>query len=95
MSSKEDVTFASFTSAGLDNKFIGAASVAEEGVVNGPLQGNTAVYVYTVSNRTEGAFFTEDDAKNREQQMSYRNLQMLLPVMMDAADVKDNTARFY
>ena len=95
VSSKEDVTFASFTAAGLDNKFIGAASVAEEGVVNGPLQGNTAVYVYTVSNRTEGAFFTEDDAKNREQQMSYRNLQMLLPVMMDAADVKDNTARFY
>ena len=95
VSSKEDVTFASFTSAGLDNKFIGAASVAEVGALNGPLQGNTGVYVYTVTDRSEGAFFTEDDAALREQQMSYSALQMLLPVMMDEAEVKDNTARFY
>ena len=95
VSTKEDVTFASFTSAGLDNKFIGAASVAEVGVLNGPLQGNTGVYVYVVTDRSEGAFFTEDDAALREQQMSYSALQMLLPVMMDQAEVKDNTARFY
>ena len=95
VSSKEGVTFASFTSAGLDNKFIGAASVAEVGALNGPLQGNTGVYVYTVTDRSEGAFFTEDDAALREQQMSYSALQMLLPVMMDEAKVKDNTARFY
>ena len=95
VSSKEGVTFASFTSAGLDNKFIGAASVAEVGALNGPLQGNTGVYVYTVTDRSEGAFFTEDDAALREQQMSYTSLQMLLPVMMDEAEVKDDTARFY
>ena len=95
VSSKEGVTFASFTSAGLDNKFIGAASVAEVGALNGPLHGNTGVYVYTVTDRSEGAFFTEDDAALREQQMSYTSLQMLLPVMMDEAEVKDNTARFY
>ena len=95
VSSKEGVTFASFTSAGLDNKFIGAASVAEVGALNGPLQGNTGVYVYTVTDRSEGAFFTEDDAALREQQMSYTSIQMLLPVMMDEAKVKDNTARFY
>ena len=95
VSSKEDVTFASFTSTGLDNKFIGAASVAEVGALNGPLQGNTGVYVYVVTDRSEGAFFTEDDAALRDQQMSYSALQMLLPVMMDEAEVKDNTARFY
>ena len=95
VSSKEGVTFASFTSTGLDNKFIGAASVAEVGALNGPIQGNTGVYVYTVTDRSEGAFFTEDDAANREQQMSYSATQMLLPVMMDEAEVKDNTARFY
>ena len=95
VSSKEGVTFASFTSTGLDNKFIGAASVAEVGTLNGPLQGNTGVYVYTVTDRSEGAFFTEDDAANREQQMMYSSVQMLLPVMMDEAEVKDNTARFY
>ena len=95
VSSKEDVTFASFTSTGLDNKFIGAASAAEVGALNGPLQGNTGVYVYVVTDRSEGAFFTEDDAALREQQMTYSALQMLLPVMMDEAEVKDNTARFY
>ena len=95
VSTKEDVTFASFTSAGLDNKFIGAASVADVGALNGPLQGNTGVYVYVVTDRSEGAFFTEDDAALREQQMSYSAMQMLLPVMMDQAEVKDNTARFY
>ena len=95
VSSKEGVTFASFTSTGLDNKFIGAASVAEVGALNGPLQGNTGVYVYTVTDRSEGAFFTEDNAAEREMQMSYTSLQLLLPVMMDAADVKDNTAKFY
>ena len=95
VSTKEGVTFASFTSTGLDNKFIGAASVAEEGVVNGPLKGNNGVYVYNVTGRSEGAFFTEDDAANREMQMSYSSLRMLLPVMMEAAGVKDNTARFY
>ena len=95
VSTKEDVTFASFTSTGLDNKFIGAASVAEVGTLNGPLQGSTGVYVYVVTDRSEGAFFTEDDAALRDQQMSYTSLQMLLPVMMDEAQVKDNTARFY
>ena len=33
------------------------------------------------------SFFTEDDAKNRDMQMNYSALRMLLPVMMDAADV--------
>ena len=95
VSSKDDLTFASYTSAGLDNKFIGAASVAEVGALNGPLQGNNGVYVYVVTDRAEGAFFTEQDAKNREMQMSYAAIRMLLPVMMEVADVKDNTARFY
>ena len=95
VSSKDDLTFASYTSAGLDNKFIGAASVAEVGALNGPLQGNNGVYVYVVTDRAEGAFFTEQDARNREMQMSYAAIRMLLPVMMDVADVKDNTARFY
>ena len=95
VSSKDDLTFASYTSAGLDNKFIGAASVAEVGALNGPLQGNNGVYVYVVTDRAEGAFFTEQDARNREMQMSYAAIRMLLPVMMEVADVKDNTARFY
>ena len=80
---------------GLDPKFVGAASVAEEGIINGPVVGNIGVYVYKVTGRETGAFYTEDDAKNMESQMSYYASQMLLPTMMDDADVKDNRARFF
>ena len=95
VSTKEDVAFQSMNPQGLDPKFIGAASVAEEGVINGPVVGNIGVYVYKVTGRETGAFYTEDDAKNMDAQMSYYASQMLLPTMMDDAEVKDNRARFY
>ncbi len=95
VSTKEGVAFSSLTSQGLDPKFIGAASVAEEGKICGPVAGSIAVYVYKVTGRDTGAFFTEDDAKLRDAQMAQYSTQMLLPVMMDDADVKDNRARFY
>ena len=95
VSTKEDVAFQSMNPQGLDPKFVGAASVAEEGVINGPVVGNVGVYVYKVTGRETGAFYTEDDAKNMDAQMSYYASQMLLPTMMDDADVKDNRARFF
>ena len=95
VSSKEGVAFSSLTSQGLDPKFIGAASVAEDGVISGPLAGNIGVYVYKVTGRDTGAFFTEDDAKSRDSQMTMYSAQMLVPVMMDDAEVKDNRVRFF
>ena len=41
------------------------------------------------------SFFTEDDAKNAATQMNSYNSQMILPVMMQEADVKDHRARFF
>ncbi len=95
VSKKEGLSFSSMSAQGLDPKFIGAASVAEDGKVCGPVAGNMGVYVYKVTGRETGAFYTEDDAKNMDAQMSYYASQMLLPVMMDDADVKDNRARFF
>ena len=95
VSTKEGVAFTSLTSAGLDPKFIGAASVAEDGKVCGPVVGNAGVYVYKVTGRDNGAFFTEDDAKNRDAQMVQYTTQMVVPVMADDAEVKDNRARFF
>ncbi len=95
ISTKDNITFASLTSQGLDPKFIGAVSVAEPGVISKPLAGNIGVYVYKVTGHDTGAFFTEDDAKTRDSQMSQYSLQMLMPVMLDDADVKDNRARFF
>ena len=95
VSTKEGVAFSSMTAQGLDPKFIGAASVSEEGKICGPVQGNIGVYVYKVTGRETGSFFTEDDAKVRDAQMAQYAAQMVLPVMMDDADVKDNRARFF
>ena len=95
VSTKEGITFASMTSQGLDPKFIGAVSVAEPGKISAPLAGNIGVYVYKVTAHDTGAFFTEDDARTRDTQMAQYNAQMLVPVMMQDADVVDNRARFY
>ena len=95
VSTKEGVAFSSMTSQGLDPKFIGAASVAEDGKIYGPLTGNVGVYVYKVTGRDTGAFFTEEDAKARDAQMTQYSTQMLIPVMIEEAEVKDNRARFF
>ena len=95
VSTKDGVAFSSMTSQGLDPKFIGAASVAEDGKICGPLAGNVGVYVYKVTGRDTGAFYTEEDAKNQDAQMTQYSTQMLVPVMMEEAEVKDNRARFF
>lgn len=94
VSSQNDVAFASMSSYGLDPNFIGAVSTAPEGEIR-TCKGNIGVYVFQVKGRDTGAFFTEDDARARDAQMSAYNVQGIIPVMMEAADVKDNRARFF
>lgn len=95
VSKREGISFASYMNQGLDPKFIGAVSAAQEGVISAPLAGTIGVYVYKVDSRDTGSSFTEDDARSREQQMAYYSTQSLLPVMMQDAGVEDNRARFY
>ena len=95
VSSQSGVTFASMGSGTLDPKFIGALSNAPIGVVSGPVPGTIGVYVYQVKGRDTGSFYTEDDAALYELQKNQYNSQMLMSVMMDDADVKDNRARFF
>ena len=95
ISSQSGVTFASMGSGQLDPKFIGAITNAPVGVLCGPVAGSIGVYVFQVTGRDTGAFYTEDDAALYEQQKVAYNAQMLLSVMQDDADVKDNRARFY
>ena len=52
-------------------------------------------YVFKVNSRETGSFYTEEDAKNASTQMNSYASQMILPVMMRQADVKDNRARFF
>ena len=90
-----DVRFASMNGQGLDPKFIGAASVAPEGKICGPVTGTIGTYVFKVNSRETESFYTEEDAKNYATQMSSYASQMILPVMMQQANVKDYRARFF
>lgn len=95
VSSQSGVSFSSMGAQALDPAFIGALSVAPEGKVCGPVAGTIGVYVFQVKGRDTGSFYTEDDAKSRDMQTSSYLTQMILPVMMDDADVQDHRARFF
>ncbi len=95
VSSQSGIAFSSLTSQSLDPKFIGAVSVAPEGKICGPVAGAIGVYVFKVTGRDTGSFFTEDDSRNRSMQEAQYLTQYLIPVMLQDNDVKDNRARFY
>ena len=95
VSTKDGIAFESLTAQGLDPIFIGAVTGAEEGKISAPLAGKVGTYVYKVLSKETGAFFTEDDAKNRDTQMAQYSTRMVLPVMMEMCGVEDNRARFF
>ena len=95
VSSQTGVAFSSMGAQALDPSFLGALSVAPEGKICGPVAGAIGVYVFQVKGRDTGSYYTEDDARNRDAQMASYYTQMILPVMMDDADVKDYRARFF
>ncbi len=79
----------------LDPAFLGAAYVAPVAQIAGPVAGSIGTYVYRVNNRENGTFYTEEDAAMFQNQKAQYSAQMILPAMMEAADVKDNRARFF
>ena len=92
---REDVAFNTTGAPAVEPALLGAASVAPEGQICGPVAGEACVYVFKVSNRQTGSFFTEEDAVNNEKQKARYSAQMIVPVMMEYDDVKDNRARFF
>ena len=95
VSTKDGVAFSSFSSMGLDPMFIGAAYASEDNVICGPVAGNNGVYVYKVTGRETQSHYTEESAQQHSAQRTQYSAQMILPVMMDDVDVKDNRARFF
>jgi hypothetical protein len=85
----------SFAATTVDPAIIGAASVAPEGSVYGPVAGSLGVYVLNVSNKQVGTFYTEEDAKNLAKQKAQFLAQLVIPVMSQENEVVDNRARFY
>lgn len=95
VSHKDDISFSSLVSQGSDPGFIGAVASAEEGEIVGPVAGSYGIYMFRVNSRETGSYFTEDDAKSKAEQLAQRNAQMMMYVMMEDADVKDNRAKFF
>ena len=95
VSTQNDVAFASMSARSLDPKFVGAIAAAPEGKISGPVAGSYGVYVFKVTGRETGSFYTDSDAKNANAQILNYAAQMIVPVMMQDADVKDNRARFF
>ena len=95
VSTQNDVAFAAMSARSLDPKFVGAIAAAPERKVCGPVAGSYGVYVFKVLGRETGSFYTDTDAKNANADILNYAVQMIVPVMMQDADVKDNRARFY
>jgi len=95
VTSRKDISFAPMSAGAVEPALLGAISKAEIGAISGPVQGQNAVYVFTLTRRDAGSFYTEDDAKNYASQKAQYSSQMIMPVMQEAAEVVDNRARFF
>ena len=95
VSHQNGIAFSSLTSQQLDPKFIGAVAGAKEGELVGPVVGDVGVYYFVVNGKETGAFYTEDDARNRKAQ-EFAYMSRLLPaIMAEEAGVEDQRYKFF
>ena len=95
VSQQSGVAFSSLTSQQLDPKFIGAIAAAKEGELNGPVIGEVGVYYFVVNGKEAGAFYTEDDARNRKAQEFAYMTRLLPAIMAEDANVVDQRYKFF
>ena len=77
-----------------DPAFVGAASVAGEGVLH-TVKGDMGIYVYEVTGRSTGNFFSDADASTQLARKASYHTSILQDVIANEADIKDNRARFF
>ena len=85
----------SLGSSSVEPALIGAIASAKEGEIYGPVSGVMGTYVIRVANKQLGSFYSEADAKNLAAQKAQYLSQMILPVMQEYDNVKDNRERFF
>ena len=95
VSNRADISFSPTSAAAVEPALLGAIYNAQIGELSGPVKGNQGVYMFKVTRREQGAFYTESDAKNFASQKAQYSTQMLMPVMEEAAGVVDNRARYF
>lgn len=89
------ISFGAMGAQSMDPVFIGAATSAPENKLTGPVKGNLGIYLFNVDARTQGEFFTEQDAKMRSGQMFSYKLQQLQSIFEKTGKVKDNRLKFF
>ncbi|MDY6417700.1 MAG: SurA N-terminal domain-containing protein [Bacteroidales bacterium] len=85
----------SLGSSSVEPALIGAIASAKEGELYGPVSGVMGTYVIRVANKERGSFYSEADAKNLALQKAQYLSQMIIPVMQEYDNVKDNRERFF
>ncbi len=85
----------SLGSSSVEPALIGAIASAKEGELYGPVSGVMGTYVIRVANKEQGSFYSEADAKNLAAQKAQYMSQMIIPVMQEYDNVKDNRERFF
>lgn len=77
-----------------DPGLVGAALSAKEGEIN-IAKGTAGVYVFKVSNKSEGSYYTDDDIRTSEARIGQYQAGIVQNVMADEANIKDYRARFF
>jgi len=95
VSRQSSIAFGSMNAQALDPALIGAVSGAEKGKISGPIAGNIGVFVFEVTGKEDGAYYTEDDEKIRREQVANYQIQQLQYIMLDMAGIKDWRGRFF
>lgn len=95
ISTQSGVSFGAPGSRSFDPKFVGAVAGAEVNQLTGPFAGSVGVYVFNVTSRDTGAFFTEDDAKKTQAEKFAFQIQRLPTILEKMANVKDNRYKFF
>ncbi len=91
----DNVSFDSYKSYGSEPALIGAIAGCGQGKITAPVKGNTAIYVVTVTERSEGTFYTDEDAKAYQAQKAQYTSQMVIPTLLQSTGSVDNRERFY
>ncbi|MCR5350996.1 MAG: SurA N-terminal domain-containing protein [Bacteroidales bacterium] len=85
----------SLGSTNVDPALIGAVAAAKQGEIFAPVSGAMGTYVVRVANKETGSFYSEADAKSLAAQKAQYLSQLILPVMQEYDEVKDNRERFF
>lgn len=94
VSQASGIAFGSSQNMISDPKFVGSVAAAKEGEFT-IAKGGAGIYVFKVTKRDVGTFFTDEDIKTQTLRASQYQANLLQPVLADEANIKDNRARFF